>query len=87
MYTYAYQTLEKLLLAKMPELREIDWYLQQDSTSDKNTWIYGAPVLFLEFVPVEGPRDHGGRIQSAVTDIVVHLLTENSCDLLSTNDL
>lgn len=80
MYTYAYQILEKLLLAQVPELREIDWYLNQDSTSDKNTWLFTAPSVFLEFIPVEGPRDHGHRIQSVITDINVHLLTENTKD-------
>lgn len=80
MYTYAYQILEKLLLAQVPELRELDWYLQQDSTADKNTWLFTAPVVLIEFVPVEGPRNHGHRIQSAVTDIVIHLLSENAKD-------
>ena len=80
MFTYPYQILEKLLIASMPELREIDWYLQQDSTTDKTTWLFAAPGLFIEFSIVEGPRDHAHRIQSAIVDVGFHLLTENTKD-------
>jgi len=80
MFAYPYQILAKKLAADIPELRELDWYLQQDSTTDKNAWLFGAPCLFLEFQIVEGPRDHGNKIQSALVDVSVHLLTENVRD-------
>jgi hypothetical protein len=80
MFTYAFHILKEHLTASVPELREIDWYLQQDSTTDKNVWLYASPVLFLEFSVVGDIRDHGGRIQSALVDLTVHLLTENARD-------
>lgn len=78
MFTYAYQTLEARLVAAIPELREIDWYLGQDSATDKTVWLHTAPLVFIEFAVVDGPRDHGHRIQSAIVDISFHLLTENA---------
>lgn len=79
MFTYPYEILKLRLTGLVPELREIDWYLQQDSTTDKNTWLYAAPCLFIEFMPTE-MRDLGGRIQSAEVDFNIHLLTENVMD-------
>jgi hypothetical protein len=80
MFTYAYQILDKYLRAQMTELREIDWYLNQDSTTDKLSKLWAAPAVFIEFRIVEGLRDHGHRIQSATVDILFHLLTENAKD-------
>lgn len=80
MFTYPYQTLEARLLATMPELRELDWYLGQDSPTDKNVWLFTSPAAFIEFTIVDGPHDLGHRIQSAVVDISIHLLTENAKD-------
>ena len=79
MLTYPYEILKLRLAIDVPELREIDWYLQQDSTTDKNTWLYAAPLLFIEFQPL-ATDSLGGRIQSAEVDILIHLLTENVMD-------
>ena len=80
MFTYPYQILEKLLTTAVPELREIDWYLQQDSTTDKSVMLFASPGAYVEFSIVEGPRDHPFYIQSAIVDISIHLLTENALD-------
>lgn len=79
MLTYPFQIFKKLLTDKVSELREIDWYLQQDSESDKNAWLYAAPVVFIEFLPYE-TMDLGKRIQHAIVEFNLHLLTSNVQD-------
>ncbi|MFD0997699.1 hypothetical protein ACFQ21_00205 [Ohtaekwangia kribbensis] len=80
MFTYPYQILEAEIKTRIPEIKEVDWYLQQDSTSDKNASIYTAPLVYFEFNLSSELRSHGKEIQSAIVDITVHLLTENTRD-------
>lgn len=79
MLTYPFQILQKLLTDNVSELREIDWYLQQDSQSDKNAWLYAAPSVFIEFLPFD-TRDQGLRIQDASVEFNLHFLTSNVQD-------
>jgi hypothetical protein len=76
MLTYPLEIFKKHALATITELREVDMYLEQDSTKDTKTALYAAPALFIEFSFVSKLRTHGQQIQSAIVDITFHLLTE-----------
>jgi hypothetical protein len=76
MFTYPLEIIKKHAQATIPELREIDMYLEQDSESDKKTGLFTAPALFIDFSIVGSMRQHGPQIQSAIVDITFHLLTE-----------
>lgn len=72
MFTYAYQILKLRLQTDVPELREIDWYADQDT---RKAMLKAAPALYIEFLP-NLPRTQPTRIQSAATDFNLHLLSE-----------
>jgi hypothetical protein len=80
MFTYPYQIVKKLALDSIAELKEVDWYLEQDSITDKSTWIYTSPILFLEFIPIGDMQFYSNRSQSQEVDIAAHLLTGNVLD-------
>jgi len=79
MTTYPFQILKQHLAEELPELREIDWYLQQDSTTDTNAQLYASPIVYIEFLPLD-PVDIGFRIQQAEAEFNLHLLTSNVMD-------
>lgn len=72
MFTYPYQILKLRLQTDVTELREIDWYTDQDT---RKAMLKAAPALYIEFLPNQ-PRTQPTRIQSAPTDFNLHLLTE-----------
>ncbi len=80
MITYAGQILKKRATELIPELREIDFYLQQDSSTDKNTLLFATPGLWFDFVPAGEVKTHGNRMRSAEFDVLIHLVTENVLD-------
>lgn len=73
MFTYPYQILKLRLQTDVTELREIEWYTDQDT---RKAMIKASPALYIEFLDNQ-PRAMGGhRIQSAASDFNLHLLTE-----------
>lgn len=73
MFTYAYQILKLRLQADVTELREIEWYTEQDT---RTAMLKAAPALYIEFLPNQPRTMSGQRIQSAASDFNLHLLTE-----------
>jgi hypothetical protein len=78
MFTYPYQILKKRIAADVIELREIDWFLDQTSTKDKNV-IVACPACYIEFVEPE-MRQLNHQIQSGILDFKIHLVTSNIMD-------
>ena len=79
MFTYPYQILKLRLQTQVTELREVDWYLEQDSIKDKRSSIKALPSAYIEFFPVN-MIDEGNRMQSSIGEFNVHLVTENMFD-------
>jgi len=79
MLTYPYFILKKRLGDNVSELRELDWYLNQDSDSDKSSMIKALPALYIEWLSVP-TNDEGNRLQSGVLDFNIHLITEAVID-------
>ncbi len=75
MFTYSFEALKARLSSKVPELREIDWYMNQDDTKDKNAALRVSPALYLEFNPVT-TQDLGRNIQQAECEFNLILLTD-----------
>ena len=75
MFTYPFEIIKARLQTVVTEQRETDWYMNQDSMSDKNASIKTTPAIYIEFLPVE-TRDEGQRIQSAEAEFNIILITE-----------
>lgn len=76
MFTYPYQIIKRKLQTGVTELRDIDWYTGQDSIADKKAAIFTAPGAYIAFVPNQ-PRTMGGqKVQSALTQFDLILLTD-----------
>ena len=75
MFTYPFEIIKARLQTVVTEQRETDWYMNQDSMSDKNASIKTTPAIYIEFLPVE-TRDEGQRIQSAETEFNIILITD-----------
>lgn len=75
MFTYPFEILKKRLTDTVAELREIDWYLEQDSTTDKNASLKAMPAAYLQFMPLE-TIDLGTRIQQAIVQFDLILLSD-----------
>lgn len=73
MFTYPYQILKLRLQTDVAELREVDWYTEQDT---RRALIKAAPAVYIEFLPNKPRTMSGQRIQSAATEFNLHLLTE-----------
>lgn len=76
MITYPFQILKQRLAADVYELREVELYTGQDSTTDKDGLLTAAPGLYLTFLPNTPRTMTGPKIQSAVTQFEAMLLTE-----------
>jgi hypothetical protein len=51
MYTYPYQIIKrKAYHHDVTELRELEWYTNQDSTKDKNASLKAAPGVYITFI-------------------------------------
>jgi hypothetical protein len=79
MLTYPFQIIKLRLETDVPELQEIDWFLDQDATNDKNVSLLSARSAYIEFADFE-IETLGGRIQSAPALFNIHLLTDNVLD-------
>lgn len=79
MLSYPYFILKKRLEDQVSELREVDWYLSQDSSSDKSSMIKALPAAFIEWLPIP-TDDEGGRLQSGIAEFNIHLITEAVLD-------
>lgn len=75
MYTYPNNILKKLATDSIPELKDVDFYLEQDSSTDKNSLQLASPGLYFEYALVGSMRMHGNNIQSGIVNITLHLVT------------
>jgi hypothetical protein len=75
MYTYPFEILKARAKAEIPELRDIDLYMDQDNPKDKNVLITASPGLYLRFIP-STTEDLGNRLQSTTAEFEAILLTE-----------
>lgn len=75
MLTYPFEILKKRVTDTVTELREIDWYLEQDSLTDKNAALKAMPALYLQFMPLQ-TIDLATRIQQATVTFNAILLTD-----------
>jgi len=75
MFTYPFEILKKRLTDQVTELREIDWYMNQDDLKDKNALLVAAPALYIQFLPVQ-LEDLGYGMQKGEADFDIILLTE-----------
>ncbi len=80
MLTYPFLIIQKRLQTEVTELREIDWYLDQDSETAKDIGIKTSPAAFIEFLSPLETKDLAVRIQQSVVEFNVHLLTSNVMD-------
>lgn len=76
MTTYPYQILKLRLQTDIPELREVEFYTGQDSTSDKTAALKAAPGVYISFLPSNTENMSGQKIQSAAGQFETMLLTE-----------
>ena len=77
MFGYQHEIIKLRLQTNVPELRSLEWYTGQDSTSDKNAAIKATPNLTLTFTTIGDLRTlSGSSIQSAITEVEVMLMTE-----------
>jgi hypothetical protein len=79
MYTYPYQILKKRLTDTLPELKVVDWFLDQFSKSDKSTQVLTAPGVYLQVRPLSTEQLSFGY-QMAEAEIVLHLFSINMHD-------
>lgn len=75
MYTHPFEVIKAHLLDKLPELREVDWYMNQDDVKDKDGWLVSSPAVYIQFLP-SPTEDMGARIQSSTSEFDVLLLTD-----------
>lgn len=80
MFTYPYQIIKLKLETDVTELRLVEWYTGQDDLADKNSSIKAAPLVLIQFPPVETENLSSLRVQSAVTFFDVILITESLHD-------
>lgn len=76
MITYPYQILKLRLQTDVPELREVEFYTGQDSTTDKTASLRAAPGVYITFLPANTESLSGQKIQSGITQFEAMLLTE-----------
>lgn len=78
MLTYPYHLIKNRVTSKVPELKEIDWFLNQYDPSGPGI-IYTAPGLYIEFLPFD-TQSLGGGVQMAAAEFRMHLVSDNVFD-------
>jgi hypothetical protein len=76
MFTYPYQIIKRKLTIDIPEIRELEWYTNQDSTKDKNASLKASPGIYIMFYPSDVDTLSGTKIQSSDAEFEATLLTE-----------
>jgi hypothetical protein len=76
MFTYPYQIIKLKLQTDVPELREIEWYANQDSTTDKDGLLLSSPGVYIQFTPTPIETFSGQKIQSGLAEFDAILLTD-----------
>jgi len=78
MYTYSFLAI-KNRIESIAQIKNCDWYLGQDRTSDKSAMVRNAPVVYIEFSAAE--MSQGGLgVQYAETSMTIRLITSNVHD-------
>jgi hypothetical protein len=80
MFTYPYQIIKRKLLTDVTELRELEWFTDQDSVKDENASLRAAPGVYIQFLPADITTFSGQKIQSTMTEFDAILLTETLLD-------
>lgn len=73
-----YQVL-KTHLGNIPEVEEVDWFLDQYNQDDEGSVLWITPSLFLEFQPIPW-MTLSQNVQRAVLTFVVHTVTDSVYD-------
>lgn len=78
MYKYIYLLLKQRLLAKIPELKDVDWYRGQDIKTNKGI-LKALPGAYIFFYPTDMTSLPNG-IQQGIISFYVMLITDTSYD-------
>lgn len=78
MYTYPYLILKQKLQTDLPELKEIDWFLNQYDPNKKEAgFVTAEPGVYIEFPDDIEMQQLGFNIQMADVEWTLHLVTTN----------
>lgn len=78
MYTYPYQILKKKLTTDVPELKEVEWFLNQyNKNKNEAGYITAEPGVYIEFPDSIELQQLGYNIQMADVEWWLHLVTSN----------
>lgn len=79
MYTYPYQIIKNKLKANVLEIKDLDWFINQYSKSDKSAMLYTLPGVYVQFLPMDTDQI-GMQTQIAECEFDIHLVTSNLFD-------
>lgn len=79
MYKFIYLIVKRYLKEAIPALKEVAWYLDQDSADHKGG-IRITPALYIRFLPTLETRDLAGGVQEGVVRFEMILLTDSLYD-------
>lgn len=78
MYKFPYLLIKKFLKTSIPEIKEHDWYKQQDSNSNKGA-LKVSPGLYYKFINTD-TKSIGQGVQTGEVELELTLLTDNLYD-------
>lgn len=78
MYLYPYKIIKKRL-REIPEIKDLDWFLQQYDDNQRGRVMYNAPGVYIQFEPlITQQLDKFTQMADAV--ITIHLVTDSVHD-------
>lgn len=76
MFTLPYQIIKNKLKARIPVIKDLDWFMNQYSTTDKSTMLLDLPGVYVQFLPAD-TEQMGKHTQAALVQFDIHLVTSN----------